>query len=172
MDSADVARRTGIAASALRYFERRGLITSVGPAGIRRRYAPGVLDQRALIALGPSDAAQRVARKTLFHEGVRSMQWHRGPCAHQGGAVAVKGITAAATRAQRWSAAGDGSASAATAVSTLKVMQADARPAMMRAKTERFMARVLSGSGTEVRWRWLHCSPASPFRSLSPPESF
>lgn len=52
MDIAEVARRTGIAASALRYYERRGLIASVGRDGARRRFAPGVLDQLALIALG------------------------------------------------------------------------------------------------------------------------
>ena len=52
MDISEVARRSGIAASALRYYERRGLIASVGPAGTRRRFAPGVLDQLALIALG------------------------------------------------------------------------------------------------------------------------
>lgn len=52
MDIAEVVRRTGIAASALLYYERRGLIASVGPAGTRRRFAPGVLDQLALIALG------------------------------------------------------------------------------------------------------------------------
>ncbi|MDO9073997.1 MAG: helix-turn-helix domain-containing protein [Rubrivivax sp.] len=52
MDIAEVSRRAGVAASALRYYERRGLIASVGPAGIRRRFAPGVLDQLALIALG------------------------------------------------------------------------------------------------------------------------
>ena len=52
MDIAEVARRTGIAASALRYYQQRGLIASVGPAGTRRRFAPGVLDQLALIALG------------------------------------------------------------------------------------------------------------------------
>lgn len=52
MDIAEVARRTGIAASALRYYERRGLIASVAPAGTRRRFAPGVLGQLALIALG------------------------------------------------------------------------------------------------------------------------
>ena len=52
MDIAEVSRRTGIAASALRYYERRGLIASVGPAGVRRRFAPGVIDQLALIALG------------------------------------------------------------------------------------------------------------------------
>lgn len=52
MDISEVARRTGIAASALRYYERRGLIASVGPAGTRRRFAPSVLDTLALVALG------------------------------------------------------------------------------------------------------------------------
>lgn len=52
MDIAEVARRTGIKASALRYYEKRGLITSVAPPGTRRRFAPGVLDQLALVALG------------------------------------------------------------------------------------------------------------------------
>ncbi len=52
MDISEVARRTGIAASALRYYEKRGLIRSVGPAGARRRFAHVVLDQLALIALG------------------------------------------------------------------------------------------------------------------------
>jgi len=52
MDISEVARRSGIAASALRYYERRGLIQSVGPAGARRRFAPAVLQQLALIALG------------------------------------------------------------------------------------------------------------------------
>lgn len=52
MDIAEVARRSGIAASALRYYERRGLIRSIGPAGARRQYAPSVLNLLALIALG------------------------------------------------------------------------------------------------------------------------
>ncbi len=52
MDISEVARRTGIAASALRYYEHRGLIASVGPPGTRRRFAPNVLGQLALVALG------------------------------------------------------------------------------------------------------------------------
>ncbi|MBX3604805.1 MAG: helix-turn-helix domain-containing protein [Piscinibacter sp.] len=52
MDIAEVARRAGVPASTLRYYEKKGLIASVGPAGVRRRFAPGVLDQLALIALG------------------------------------------------------------------------------------------------------------------------
>lgn len=52
MDIAEVARRTGVPASTLRYYEKKGLIASTGPQGARRRFAPGVLDQLALIALG------------------------------------------------------------------------------------------------------------------------
>ena len=52
MDIAEVARRSGIPASALRYYEKMGLIRSLGRHGIQRSFAPRVLDQLALIALG------------------------------------------------------------------------------------------------------------------------
>ena len=52
IDIAEVARRAGVAASALRYYEKMGLITSLGAEGTRRRFAPAVLNQLALIALG------------------------------------------------------------------------------------------------------------------------
>lgn len=52
MDIAEVAKRAGVAASTLRYYEKRGLVASLGPAGARRRFAPAVLDRLALIALG------------------------------------------------------------------------------------------------------------------------
>ena len=54
MDIAEVAKRSGLRASTLRYYEEKGLVRSVGQAGERRRFAPGVLDQLALIALGQS----------------------------------------------------------------------------------------------------------------------
>jgi len=52
MDIAEVAKRSGVPASTLRYYEEKGLIASVGRQGLRRRFTPGVLDQLALIALG------------------------------------------------------------------------------------------------------------------------
>ncbi len=52
MDISEVARRAGVAASALRHYERKGLIQSLGEPGQRRRFAPVVLDQLALVALG------------------------------------------------------------------------------------------------------------------------
>lgn len=52
MDISEVARRTGVPASALRFYEKKGLIAAVSLPGERRRFAPDVLDQLALIALG------------------------------------------------------------------------------------------------------------------------
>ena len=52
MDIAEVARKSGVPASTLRYYEEKGLIASTGREGLRRRFAPRVLDQLALIALG------------------------------------------------------------------------------------------------------------------------
>jgi len=52
MDITEVARRAGIPASTLRFYEEKGLIASVGRRGLRRVFGPGVLDRLALIALG------------------------------------------------------------------------------------------------------------------------
>jgi DNA-binding transcriptional MerR regulator len=52
MDIAEVAKRAGVPASTLRYYEEKGLIASTGRQGLRRRFGPGILDQLALIALG------------------------------------------------------------------------------------------------------------------------
>ena len=40
MDIAEVAKRSGMPASALRYYEEKGLIESTGRAGLRRTFAP------------------------------------------------------------------------------------------------------------------------------------
>jgi DNA-binding transcriptional MerR regulator len=52
MDIAEVARRSGVPASTLRFYEEKGLIASVGRRGLRRLFASRVLDQLALISLG------------------------------------------------------------------------------------------------------------------------
>lgn len=52
VDIAEVSRRAGVAPSALRYYEDRGLIASVGRRGLRRQYSAEVLPRLALIALG------------------------------------------------------------------------------------------------------------------------
>ena len=52
MDISEVARKSGVAASALRHYERKGLIRPLESEGARRKFAPAVLDQLALVALG------------------------------------------------------------------------------------------------------------------------
>jgi DNA-binding transcriptional MerR regulator len=52
MDISEVAQRSGVPASTLRFYEEKGLIGSVGRRGLRRLFDPGVLERLALIALG------------------------------------------------------------------------------------------------------------------------
>lgn len=52
LDIAEVARRTGVPASTLRFYEEKGLIASVGRQGLRRVFAADVQERLALIALG------------------------------------------------------------------------------------------------------------------------
>lgn len=52
MDIAEVAKKSGVPASTLRYYEEKGLIVSVGRSGLRRVFRPDVLERLALIALG------------------------------------------------------------------------------------------------------------------------
>jgi len=52
LDIAEVAKRSGVPASTLRFYEERGLIVSVGRRGLRRLFDANVLDRLALIALG------------------------------------------------------------------------------------------------------------------------
>lgn len=52
MDISEVAKKTGLPASTLRYYEKRGLIQSIQPSGSRRKFSSSVLDQLAIIALG------------------------------------------------------------------------------------------------------------------------
>ncbi|OJT27210.1 MerR family transcriptional regulator [Archangium sp. Cb G35] len=52
LDISEVARRSGVPASTLRFYEEKGLIASIGRRGLRRLFEPGVLERLALIALG------------------------------------------------------------------------------------------------------------------------
>jgi DNA-binding transcriptional MerR regulator len=49
IDIGEVARRSGLAASALRFYERKGLILAEGRNGLRRAYRPETLERLALI---------------------------------------------------------------------------------------------------------------------------
>jgi DNA-binding transcriptional MerR regulator len=54
LDIGEVAKRSGLPASALRFYEEKGLIRSVGRRGLRRLYDPAVLEKLAMVALGQS----------------------------------------------------------------------------------------------------------------------
>ncbi|MFZ5895481.1 MAG: helix-turn-helix domain-containing protein [Myxococcota bacterium] len=52
LDISDVAKRTRIPASTLRFYEEKKLISSIGRRGLHRLYAPNVVERLALINLG------------------------------------------------------------------------------------------------------------------------
>ena len=52
MDISEVAKLAGVPASTLRFYEDKGLITSIGRRGLRRLFSANVLERLALIALG------------------------------------------------------------------------------------------------------------------------
>lgn len=52
LDIAEVARASGVPASTIRFYEEKGLISSIGRRGARRLFDPGILQRLALIALG------------------------------------------------------------------------------------------------------------------------
>ncbi len=54
LDIAEVVKKSGLPASTLRFYESKGLITSIGRRGLRRVFHPDVLERLALIALGRS----------------------------------------------------------------------------------------------------------------------
>ncbi|BDU03217.1 MULTISPECIES: MerR family transcriptional regulator [Nocardia] len=50
LDIAEVGAQTGLAPSALRFYEKRGLIAATGRNGLRRTYHPDILNRLALIS--------------------------------------------------------------------------------------------------------------------------
>jgi DNA-binding transcriptional MerR regulator len=79
MDISEVARRTGLPASTIRFYEEKKLIRSTGRRGLHRVFEPVVLERLALIGLGRAagfsldeiarmftpDGRPRIDRKTL-----------------------------------------------------------------------------------------------------------
>lgn len=52
MDIAEVAKRSGVPASTLRFYDEKGLVVSIGRHGLRRVFDADVLERLELIALG------------------------------------------------------------------------------------------------------------------------
>ncbi|PJI50322.1 MAG: MerR family transcriptional regulator [Pseudomonas sp.] len=69
MDIADVAKRSGVPASTLRFYEEKGLIVSLAKPGARRQFAPQILDQLALITLGQSAGFSLEEIRAMFAGG-------------------------------------------------------------------------------------------------------
>ncbi|WP_246610668.1 MerR family transcriptional regulator [Nonomuraea rhizosphaerae] len=108
LDIAEVSRRSGLAPSALRFYERKGLIAPVARNGLRRAYLPETVERLALITCardagftlaeigaflvaGPSDAVlrermaakeravdERIAQLTRLRDSLR----HAAVCDH------------------------------------------------------------------------------------------
>ena len=71
LDIGDVAAKTGIQPSALRYYEHIGLISSVSRHGLRRQYEPDVLLQLKLIVLGKTAGFSLQEISRIFGKGGR-----------------------------------------------------------------------------------------------------
>ena len=52
IDISELAKRSGVPASALRFYEEKGLIASTGRRGLKRLFTPDTAERLALIALG------------------------------------------------------------------------------------------------------------------------
>ena len=52
LDITEVAQRSGVPASTLRFYEEKGLIASVGRRGLHRLFDAGVLERLGLISMG------------------------------------------------------------------------------------------------------------------------
>jgi DNA-binding transcriptional MerR regulator len=66
LDIAQVARQTGVPASTLRFYEKKGLIRSIGRRGLYRLFDQGVLERLALIALGRAAGFSLAEIKRMF----------------------------------------------------------------------------------------------------------
>lgn len=65
LDIGEVARLSGLAPSALRFYERKGLITADGRNGLRRAYLPETLERLALVTCA-RDAGFTIAEIAAF----------------------------------------------------------------------------------------------------------
>jgi MerR family redox-sensitive transcriptional activator SoxR len=71
----EVARRSGMSVSRIRFYEWRGVLAEPQRHAGKRRYSPDVLTQLAII-----DAAQRVG---FSLEEIKDLVWGRGDPAHE-----------------------------------------------------------------------------------------
>jgi len=75
LDIGEVARRSGLATSALRYYEQQGFIASVARNGLRRQYAPDVLSRLAVVRLAREAGFSISETKALLETKGRAREW-------------------------------------------------------------------------------------------------
>ncbi len=66
LDISEVSKRSGVSSSALRFYEEKGLIASVGRKGLRRLFNHSVVERLALIGLGRAAGFSLDAMKSMF----------------------------------------------------------------------------------------------------------
>jgi DNA-binding transcriptional MerR regulator len=66
LDISEVSKQSGVAASAIRHYEEKGLISSLGRRGLKRLFAPEVIDQLALITLGKAGGFSLDEIRSMF----------------------------------------------------------------------------------------------------------
>src|SRR5262245_43033882 len=72
----ELARRSGLASSALRYYERVGLLSPIGRTGGRREYTPSSVERVALIQLcQDAGFTLREIRTVIATRGRRGRTW-------------------------------------------------------------------------------------------------
>src|SRR5215470_3804018 len=69
LDITEVARRSGVPASTLRFYEEKGLIASIGRTGLRRLFDGRVLERLAFIALGRASGFSLDELAHMFADG-------------------------------------------------------------------------------------------------------
>lgn len=75
MDITEVARRSGLPASTLRFYEEKGLIASIGRRGLHRVFDPNVLERLALNRTGTF--RRLLARRDRAHVRPRRAALHQ-----------------------------------------------------------------------------------------------
>ena len=74
LDIGEVAARSGMAPSALRYYEREQIIESVERKGLRRQFRPNVLTTLAVVAMCREAGFSLGEIKALLNTGAR-LEW-------------------------------------------------------------------------------------------------
>ncbi|MCW2475798.1 MULTISPECIES: helix-turn-helix domain-containing protein [unclassified Symbiopectobacterium] len=67
LDIREIANLSGVTPSALRFYEKKGLITPVGRNGLRRQYHENVLNKLQLIGLGQAAGFSLDEMATMFN---------------------------------------------------------------------------------------------------------